>query len=198
MLLFCFTMEAQAQNNHTAVSPPDEELLMRLGSGDMDAFRLFYEGTNRAVYGFLLSILKNHHDAEDCMQDTYLKIRAAAPLYQPQGKPMAWVLTIARNLALMKLRSVRHSVGFSWEDMENEPSLPQTDSEDRLVLETALHILNEEERQIVILHAVTGWKHREISLCLDLSLSTVLSKYSRALGKLKKFLEEGAKQKNET
>ena len=53
----------------------------------------------------------------------------------------------------------------------------------------ALGILDFEDRQIVILHALTGMKHREIAELLDLPLGTVLSKYKRALEKMRKELE---------
>lgn len=61
--------------------------------------------------------------------------------------------------------------------------------EDRAVLEAALNILSDQERQIVVLHAAAGLKHREIAKLLELPLPTVLSKYRRALSKLKTKLE---------
>ena len=57
-----------------------------------------------------------------------------------------------------------------------------------MILETALKTLGEEERQIVMLHAVSGLKHREIAALLGLSLPTTLSRYHRALAKLQKQL----------
>jgi RNA polymerase sigma-70 factor (ECF subfamily) len=65
-----------------------------------------------------------------------------------------------------------------------------TDPEDKLVLETTLEILAEDERQIVLLHAVSGMKHKEIAKNLGIPLSTALSKYHRALKKLKENLKE--------
>jgi len=59
-----------------------------------------------------------------------------------------------------------------------------------MVLEAALTILNTEEQQIVLLHAVTGMKHKEIAELMNLGLSTTLSKYNRALKKLRSYLEE--------
>ena len=64
------------------------------------------------------------------------------------------------------------------------------EEEDRLILETAFRILSKEECQIIILHAVSGLKHREISGILHLPLSTVLSKYNREIKKLRAQLEE--------
>jgi RNA polymerase sigma factor (sigma-70 family) len=65
-----------------------------------------------------------------------------------------------------------------------------TDPTDRIVLQAALATLSEEERQIVLLFAATGMKHREIAASLDMPLSTELSKYHRALKKLRDYLEE--------
>ena len=66
---------------------------------------------------------------------------------------------------------------------------PDVSHEDRLVLQDALARLGAEEGQIVLLHAVTGLKHREIAQLLELPLSTVLSKYHRGLKKLKALMK---------
>ena len=62
--------------------------------------------------------------------------------------------------------------------------------EDEIFLKGAMSALGEEERQIVILHAVAGMRHREIAGLLKMPLATELSKYRRGLAKLKKILEE--------
>ena len=153
-----------------------------------ESLAALYHETKNAVYGFALSILKNAHDAEDVLQETYLKVYAAAGEYR-SGKPLAWILTIARNLSLMKLREQKRSAQLQdsqWEALE----APQRGSEeDRLVLETVLSRLSPEESQIVLLHAAAGFKHREIAAVLELPIATVISKYHRALKKLKAQLE---------
>lgn len=63
-----------------------------------------------------------------------------------------------------------------------------TDLDDRIVLEGVLALLSEEEREIVLLYAVSGMKHKEIAESLGLKLSTTLSKYHRALKKLRDYL----------
>ena len=52
-----------------------------------------------------------------------------------------------------------------------------------------MNVLDAEERQIVVLHAMTGFRHREIAEVLDLPTGTVLSKYNRALKKMRKEME---------
>lgn len=49
--------------------------------------RNFTAATDSAIYGYALSLMRNHHEAQDIMMDTYLKIRCAAHLYMPMGKP---------------------------------------------------------------------------------------------------------------
>ena len=63
------------------------------------------------------------------------------------------------------------------------------DADERTLLQQALASLADEERRIVLLHAVTGMKHREIAALLELPLPTVLSKYHRALKKMRAYLE---------
>ncbi|PKM48251.1 MAG: RNA polymerase sigma factor [Firmicutes bacterium HGW-Firmicutes-6] len=169
----------------------DEAIFTRIAENDMAAFEEFYRLTERTVYAFVLSTVKNHDDALDVVQDTYLKIRAAAHLYQPMGKPMAWVFTIARNLSISKIRNRQKNDSIEITDMENDLNFSYvSDQEDQLVLQTALKILSSEETEIILLHAISGFTHREIAKSLDMNLSTVLSKYHRGLKKLKKYLIE--------
>lgn len=165
-----------------------EELIEKVGKDDSQAFEELYHATDRAVYGFALSILKNRQDAEDIMQDTYLKIRASAHLYQKRGRPMAWILTITKNLALMQLR-VQSRLSETPPEEARMGEEDKTDqSLDRLILKTALENLKQEERQIVTLHAA-GIKNREIAQVLGIPLGTVLSKRARALKKLKQHIQ---------
>lgn len=197
MILFCMVPAIQNEMGAEQTPAVDESLLPRIAAGDREAFAAFYRQTDRAVYGFALSILKNRQDAEDIMQDTYLRILNAAASYQSHGKPLAWVLTIARNLALMRLRTADRTRPEDPENVESalSPAGDGTESAlDRLVLRGALSHLADQERQIVILHAVTGMKHREIAQLLQLPLPTVLSKYTRALAKLKKWMNGGAQE----
>ena len=168
-----------------------ENCIARIAAGDRSALAVLYRQTNAAVYGFALSVLKNRQDAEDVLQDTYLRIWNTAGSYTPQGKPLAWIFTIARNLSLMRIRERSHTAAPLQEDWQSsfadEPAVSQ---EDRIVLASVMKALSDQERQIVTLHAMAGFKHREIAELLDLPLATVLSRYSRALKKLRKALEE--------
>ena len=155
-----------------------ERLLLQVGQGDRDAFARLYSLARGAVYALALSLLQDAHEAQDTAQDTFVKVWESAPSYRPQGSPMAWMLTIARNLARSRLRRGGRQVGLEDEEWNAIPAdLPAVSPEDRQVLQEALARLGEEERRIILLHAISGLKHREIAQLLELPLSTVLSKY---------------------
>ena len=165
-----------------------------LAGGDQEAFRQLYQNTDKSMYSFILSVVRNPQDAEEIMQEAYLKVWTSAGSYQSQGKPLAWMFTIARNLCYMRFRDQKHESDMGLSDlseMETGEFCPQIeDAADKLVLYGALKILKEEERQIVLLHTTAGLKHREIAADLGMPLATVLSKYSRAMKKLKNYLRE--------
>ena len=161
-----------------------DRLLLRVGRGDREAFARLYGQTRGAVYALALSLLRDAHEAQDVAQDVYVKVWESAPAYRPQGSPMAWLLTVARNLARSRLRQSGRQIELG-EEAWNAIPAASPDLEDRQLLQGALARLGVEEREIVLLHAVSGLKHREIAQLLELPLSTVLSKYHRGLKKLK-------------
>ena len=167
-----------------------ELLLARVATGDRDALGALYRCARTAVYGLALSYLKCHADAEDITQSTFVRVWENACQYQSQGKPMSWLLAIARNLSLMALRRRRREDILTEEEWAALPDLSQRlTPEDLHTIQVLLDALDDQERRIVVLHAVTGLKHREIAALLELPLSTVLSKYSRSIKKLRKQLE---------
>jgi len=192
MLLFAnlFTEGTEQINNKTNPAHLDI-LLSKIAQGDETAFIEFYQSTQKQLYAYILSLCGNFADAQDLMQDTYIKIRSAAHLHEPQGKPLAWVFTIAKNLTYMKFRVESKHPKVAWlEQIDCQAPSPFNSVEDSLVLKQAIEILTEQERQIVFLYAISGLKHREIAASLQLPLSTVLSKYARSLQKLRKHLKQ--------
>ena len=150
-----------------------------------------YLSIRDAVYGYALSILKNTHDAEDVLQDCCITIVQSAGQYRSFGKPMAWIMTITRNLCLGKLRGRSRFAEIPEEDWE--PYLQSNERismEDRVVLEHCLRDLQEDEREILLLHIFSGMKHREIAELTGRPLSTILSKYHRALIKMREIFKE--------
>jgi RNA polymerase sigma-70 factor (ECF subfamily) len=168
-----------------------EELLVKLTKGDVDAMGPLYDMTSTSVYAFALSMLKNSFDAEEVMHDCYVKLFLAAKSYSPQGKPMAYILSIVRNACINRLNEQKRTVPMS-NDEPWETLLKVEEHPNNLLVAEGMALLKEDEQQIVLLHAISGFKHREIAAFMHLPLSTVLSKYTRSVRKLKKhFMERG-------
>ena len=179
------TEYAPAEDRHEL-----QQLLIHIAGGEREALAELYQRTRSAVYGLALSYLKNAHDAQDLTQDVYVQVWDRAEQYRLIGSPMGWLLAVCRNLCLMRLRREERHAALSEEEWDAIPAREcGLDADERALLQGALASLTDEERRVVLLHAVTGLKHREIAALLELPLPTVLSKYHRALKKMRSFLE---------
>ena len=164
----------------------DEGLFEKIANGDDAAFTEY--ASYRQIYGFLVALTKNKEDAEDLLQNTYIRIRNGSHLYRKQGTPMTWMCAVAKNQFLDFVRKKSKGVSVDFDEVEKYVSeglgtgvKQHKDVENEMVLEKAFEILNKQERTIVVLHMIDGLKHREISKITGIPLSTVLSKYNRSL-----------------
>lgn len=165
-------------------------LVVRIAGNDRSAFAELYESYKNPVYGLALAILKNRPDAEDVMQNVFVQVWDKAGQYRPGTDPGAWILKIARNLSMDKLRRRKDMTDI----MELEDVLQDggevSSSPDRMLLRELLMELDCDERQIVVLHAVGGYSHREIAGIVGRPYATVRWKYGNAMKKLKRSLEK--------
>ncbi len=193
MLSMLMTTEyAPAEDRHEL-----QQLLIHIAGGEREALAELYQRTRSAVYGLALSYLKNAQDAQDLTQDVYVQVWDRAEQYRLIGSPMGWLLAVCRNLCLMRLRREERHAALSEEEWDAIPAREcGLDADERALLQGALASLTDEERRIVLLHAVTGLKHREIAALLELPLPTVLSKYHRALKNLFLVLESMETKQN--
>ena len=163
-----------------------EKCILSIANGDIEALERLYSAVRVAVYGFVLSIVCDAVLAEDITQDAFIQIYNKAALYRAGTNPMAWVITIAKNLAYDTLRKGK-KVCFM-ETKDKQETIGVEEQEDikfsRCEIEEVLSKLPIDERKIVILKAVSGFTHSEIARMLNLSEGTVKWKYYRALKKL--------------
>lgn len=170
----------------------DDELILRC-AGDPGAFRVLVGRHQARVFGFLVN-LAGRDAADDLFQEVWLRVLKAAPRYQPRGLASAWLVKIARGVALNHLaRSGR--VRFDGEeaarDVPEPGPTPAAAAEGRDLRErvsVALAGLPEEQREVFLLRELGGLSFREIAEELGLPLGTVLSRMNYALRKLRKSL----------
>ena len=82
-----------------------EELIAKIGLGDRAALTALYDATSGKLFSVCIRVLKNRSEAEDALQDVYLRVWAKADRYAATGhSPMTWLITVAQNLSIDRLR----------------------------------------------------------------------------------------------
>lgn len=158
---------------------------------DENAFAEFYSLTKNGLYSFLLAILKDRAKTEDIMQDTYIKFRLGIQSYKTGTNPTAFLMQIGKRLAFNELRKGIRETDTDyaiWDMPDKSPDI--SESTDTTVLDAIKKYLSRDEAQIVMLHVVSGYKHREIAALLEKPLGTVIWSYNNSIKKLKKILRE--------
>lgn len=173
-----------------------EECLISLAEGNIEAMDVLYELIKKDTYAFALSKVKNKFDADDILQDTFVRIYENAKLYTSLGKPMSWIFTVESNVINRYFQLKNKQEIINNETIINNiiDSSTNINTSDKLIkneyLNKLLDTLNDFEREVISLHLVSDMKFREIADYLNKPLSTILSKYNRAIKKLKKISRE--------
>lgn len=165
-----------------------DDALKKIAQGDNDALGRLYEETKRGVYAFLFSYFNNKDDCDDAVQTTFLKVKQNASSYK-SGNGLAWILQIAKNVALNELRAKSNREKFEAEAAKGKSCYEESFYGGAL-MDLIKQVLDEDEQRIVALHAVVGYKHKEIAKFLDCPVGTVTSKYKRAADKIKAAYKE--------
>jgi RNA polymerase sigma-70 factor, ECF subfamily len=166
-------------SSKTAETHSDGELVHRARKGDESAFGALVERYQRAAYAVAYSVTGRHEDAEDAAQESFLvALRRLEECRSPE-RFAGWLMTIVRNRArnLVRRESLRETdqVPAGASSGTPTPDRVTETRELRGVLKSALAGLPEMQREIVLLHDLEGWKHREIADRLGLPAGTVRS-----------------------
>jgi len=161
-----------------------EDYANKLKKGEIDALKNIYEILGKSVYLFAFSILRNQYDAEDILQNTFIKVKNNIEQYRSNTNFKNWILTIAKNFALNEYN--RKNRFTEMKDDVLYISSNEKNFENKEILKKAIKILDIKERQIIMLYALKGFKHKEIAQIMKMPLGTVLWKYNVAIKKLKK------------
>lgn len=166
------TMTAHHERN-------DEALVRRVRAGDDDAYGVLVGRYMKAAYAVALSVTGRHEDAEDAVQESFMVALQRLEECRNPERFAGWLLTIVRNRSrnLVRRESLRAVEPIPPGAAGGGPA-PDTVTERaelRERLMEALETLPPVQREIVLLHDLEGWKHREIADRLDLPSGTVRS-----------------------
>jgi RNA polymerase sigma-70 factor (ECF subfamily) len=191
------TIEAASLSGLSGV--PDEALLLRISQQQQPALNELYGRYGRTLRAVIDSVVHEAAEADDVLQEIFLQIWKEANNYSPKaGKPLGWVVTIARRRAIDRLRRrqaySRARDRYS-EELDHQPQQPRRQSEDPFVmgdlrrfLQRRLKSLPALQREAIELAFFSGLSHREIAAKTDTPLGTVKTRLELGLQKLTQTL----------
>jgi RNA polymerase sigma-70 factor (ECF subfamily) len=185
----------------------DEALMMRYRDGEVRAFEVLLTRHRKPIYNFILRFVLDPAQAEDLMQETFLRVIKGTESYERQAKFTTWLYTIARNLCVDASRRGKHrraqSLDAPLDDDEGSATLldrvsDQKATVDRKVIgkelgeriQVAVDALAEEQREVFVLREVLDLPFKEIAAIVGCPENTVKSRMRYALEKLREALDE--------
>lgn len=170
-------------------------LIARVALGDRKAFAALYGLTNRKLFGVCLRMLQDRADAEEALQEIYIKVWKGASSYRADlARPMTWLISIARNHALDLLRRRRQASETLTEAEELED--PQASPEEAAVIasegrriEDCMQLLEDDRAEAVRGAYVEGLSYLELAGQHGVPLNTMRTWLRRSLLKLRECLD---------
>lgn len=190
--------------------PALAELILRAQRGDPSSFEGLVDEFAGRVYGFVFRTTGSRHDAEDLMQEVFVRVVRMIGAYQHDGRFEAWLFRIAANLVRDRLRRIRRAprIVAGSEALEDgggdsavsagsarEPadgSAPEDGlllADDVQALNAALAALPEPEREVVTLRHFSQLPFKEIAALLECPVGTALARAHRGLARLREIMQ---------
>ena len=176
----------------------DEDIVARVRAGELGQFELLMRRHNTRVFRAARAIVRDAGEAEDVMQDAYVRAYEHLDQFEGRARFSTWLTRIAVHEALARVRrSKRHdSLDIVPEDHSmsapsgSSPEQQTSDVEMRSLLEAAVGRLPEDFRSVFILRAVEGMSGAEVAECLGIPEDTVKTRLHRARSQLQEMLIE--------
>ncbi|HEY6991029.1 MAG TPA: RNA polymerase sigma factor [Bryobacteraceae bacterium] len=182
----------------------DEELVGLIRAGNSALYEILMRRYNQRIYRIALTILRNDAEAEDVMQEAYVRAYQHLGEFAGEAKFSTWLTKIAiyEALARVRLRNRRSEsqaasdagadIMDSLKSEARDPEKETYDHELRLVLERAIASLPDHYRSVFVLRVVEGFDVQETAAALDLGVEAVKSRLHRGRALLRKELERRA------
>ena len=180
--------------------PSDEELIAKFQNGDVFAFDILVRRYKDQLLNFVFRFLGSYDEAEDVVQDTFLRVYRNRHSYRCIAKFSTWIYTIAGNLAKTELRKRKRrklfsisNLGYEDKDYEIEDTAfnPEKDTDGALkssIIQKEIENLPPKFREVILLRDVQELSYEEISVIIKVPLGTVKSRVNRARLRLQEKL----------
>jgi RNA polymerase sigma-70 factor (ECF subfamily) len=184
----------------------DLSLLQRIVARDERAVAELYDRHSRLVFGVIRRILRSAADAEDVLQETFVRVWSRADTYDPQlGSPATWLVRMARNRAVDRLRAQRtraavdaplpdrsgpDAIQTPITDVSQRPDVRTQDAATAAAIRGAMARLPETQRVLIEAAFFEGYTHQELSVRFDVPLGTIKTRIRAGLLALRSHLEQ--------
>lgn len=177
----------------------EPNLIQSALQGDSSAFSVLVNRYQERLYSCVLNVVANSEEAEDVVQESFIQAYLKLDTFQQNSRFFTWLYRIAFNNALSRRRrhkgqvsldQARETTGSEPTDRLEAPDQSMIRSENIRQLRTALDLLTEDHRSILVLREMQDMSYEDIADCLDISIGTVRSRLSRARNALKLQLEQ--------
>ena len=179
---------------NTSIKYSEQELIALLRQRQEQSFGYLYDNYSGALLGVVGGIIPNEETARDVLQEVFVNIWRKIESYDPaKGRLFTWMMNIARNAAIDKIRSKSYQDSLKNHSIpENaDNSLPATGPQvDDVGLRKVLSKLKEEHRILVDLSYFQGYTHEEIAKSLNIPLGTVKTRIRSALIHLRTMIKQ--------
>ncbi len=172
----------------------DEKFIQELKSRNEAAFSKLYDNYSGALYGILFRMLGKEEIAQDCLQESFVKIWKNIDAYdRSKGTIFTWMLNISRNHAIdmlrsknmrQKIQSIDKSVGVVNKQMSSKTN------EDHFLIKELIENLKPEHRQMIEMAFYNGYTQEELAEELNMPLGTVKTRARAALTQLRKYFDK--------
>ncbi|EPX87169.1 RNA polymerase sigma factor, sigma-70 family [Rubellimicrobium thermophilum DSM 16684] len=172
-----------------------EQMIARMAMGDRQALSALYAATSAKLFAIAVRVLEDRTEAEDALQDIYVKIWHNADRYQVNGlSPMTWLITIARNHAIDRLRARRRArpapldEAAELADLSPSPEEQAAAASMRSRIEDCLRRLQPEKADAVRRAYLRGETYEDLARRYGIPLNTIRTWLRRSLLKLRECL----------
>lgn len=180
---------------NSKIAYDEKELIALLQQRNEKAFGHLYDNYSSALLGIIYSIIKESETANDVLQEVFVNIWKKIDSYDAsKGRLFTWMLNIARNAAIDKIRSKEYR-----NSLQNQPISANVDIStgnavaNPVVSDTGLKKilmkLKDEQRELIDLSYFQGYTHEEISKALNIPLGTVKTRIRSALIQLRNMIQ---------
>lgn len=175
-----------------------DDLLQRVADRDASALGELYDQQARQLFGLIMRILRDRAESEDVLQEVFLRVWQKADTYDPVfGSPRAWLLRIARNRAIDRIRGRRSrgdgvtpvSAAERLQATDPPPDARAIDAQTNATLAHALVGLEAEQRILIEYAFLFGYTQTELAVKFQLPLGTVKTRIRRGMQTLRTRLQ---------